>query len=79
MAARHPRCRPLHEHSFVLYRGLGRFDGAAVLWPKLVAAAERQYGRSLGARGAAELADGYGEWGGLWMLHLWASTFVAAS
>jgi DNA-3-methyladenine glycosylase II len=63
--------------SFVLYRGLGRFDGAVAPSPKLVAAAERQYRRSLGARGVARLADGYGEWGGLWMLYLWASTFVA--
>lgn len=65
--------------SFVLYRGLGRFDGAARWSPKLVAAAERQYGRTLGARGAAKLADGYGEWGGHWMLYLWASTFVPST
>ncbi|HEX8793526.1 MAG TPA: hypothetical protein VF765_21435 [Polyangiaceae bacterium] len=62
--------------SFVLYRGLGRFDGVAVVSPTLVAAAERQYGRSLGSGGVARVAERYGEWGGLWMLYLWASTFV---
>lgn len=63
--------------SFVLYRGLGRFGGAAfALAPRLVEAAERQYGRSLGARGATKLAESYGAWGGHWMLYLWASTFI---
>lgn len=62
--------------SFVLFRGLGRFDGAALLSPTLVAAAERQYRRTLGAKRVAELAESYGKWGGIWMLYLWASTFL---
>jgi DNA-3-methyladenine glycosylase II len=61
---------------FVLYRGLGRFDGAAMVSPRLVSAAERLYGRSLSARDVAHLATGYGSWGGHWMLYVWASTFV---
>jgi DNA-3-methyladenine glycosylase II len=62
--------------SFVLYRGLGRFDGAALVSPRLVAAATAQYRRPLDARDVARMADGYGPWGGYWMLYLWASTFV---
>ena len=26
-----------------------------------------------------QLAERYGEWGGLWMLYLWASTFVPST
>jgi DNA-3-methyladenine glycosylase II len=63
---------------FVLYRGLGRFDGANVVSPKLVDAASRIHGRPLSARDVARLASEYGAWGGHWMLYVWASTFVDA-
>ncbi len=61
---------------FVLYRGLGRFDGAALVAPRLVEAASRQYGRTLTASDVRRLAEGYGSWGGYWMLYVWASTFI---
>ena len=61
---------------FVLYRGLGRFDGAALVAPRLVQAASHQYGRTLTPSDVARLAEGYGPWGGYWMLYLWASTFI---
>jgi DNA-3-methyladenine glycosylase II len=63
--------------SLVLYRALGRFDRAAVVSPGLVAAAEAQYGRQLSPRDVQALADGYGSWGGYWMLYIWASTFLS--
>jgi DNA-3-methyladenine glycosylase II len=62
---------------FVLYRALGRFDGAAVVSPRLVAAAEKRYGRRLSASDVGALARSYGAWGGYWMLYLWASTFLS--
>jgi DNA-3-methyladenine glycosylase II len=61
---------------FVLYRGLGRFGGGAVVSPRLVSIAEQRYGRPLSQDDVGTLADGYGAWGGYWMLYLWASTFV---
>jgi DNA-3-methyladenine glycosylase II len=61
---------------FVLYRGLGRFDGAALVSPRLVAVAAARYRMRLDAKDVARMADGYGPWGGYWMLYLWASTFV---
>lgn len=61
---------------FVLYRGLGRFDGATLVAPRLVEAASRQYGRALTASDVRRLAEGYGSWGGYWMLYVWASRFV---
>ena len=61
---------------FVLYRGLGRFDGVALVAPRLVQAASQQYGRTLTPSDVACLAEGYGPWGGYWMLYLWASTFI---
>jgi DNA-3-methyladenine glycosylase II len=61
---------------FVLYRALGRFDGAAVVSPKLVAAAERRYERALTQGDVEKLIEGYGEWGGYWMLYTWASGFL---
>jgi DNA-3-methyladenine glycosylase II len=60
----------------VLFRGLGRFDGAGLVAPRLVAAARTLYGRPLDEGAVARLAQGYGPWGGYWMLYLWASTFV---
>jgi DNA-3-methyladenine glycosylase II len=63
---------------FVLYRALGRFDGAAVVSDKLVRAAEQRYARPMSQRDVAEIAEGYGAWGGHWMLYLWASTFLPA-
>jgi len=63
---------------FVLYRGLGRFDGATMISPKLVDAASRIHGRPLSASDVAHLAGEYGAWGGHWMLYVWASTFVDA-
>jgi DNA-3-methyladenine glycosylase II len=62
--------------SFVLYRGLGRFDGASLVSPRLVAAASAQYRARLDAKDVARMAAAYGPWGGYWMLYLWASTFV---
>lgn len=62
--------------SFVLYRGLGRFDGVAMVSPKLVAAASKLYGRSLSAQDVTHLAGEYGVWGGHWMLYVWASGFM---
>jgi DNA-3-methyladenine glycosylase II len=62
--------------SFVLYRGLGRFDGAPLVAPKLVAIASERYGRALDARAVSRMADDYGPWGGHWMLYLWASSFL---
>ena len=62
--------------SFVLYRGLGRFDGVALVAPRLVEAAGRLYGRILTANDVRRLAEGYGPWGGYWMLYVWASTFI---
>jgi DNA-3-methyladenine glycosylase II len=61
---------------FVLYRGLGRFDGASIVSPKLLAAAERQYARRMDREAFRRHAEGYGAWGGYWMLYLWASTFM---
>lgn len=61
---------------FVLYRALGRFDGAGIVSPKLLAAAGRVYGRGFTADDLRRHAGGYGPWGGYWMLYLWASTFV---
>ena len=62
--------------SFVLYRGLGRFDGAAMVSPKLVAAATKLYGRPFSSRDVLQKATDYGAWGGHWMLYVWASSFV---
>lgn len=62
--------------SFVLYRGLGRFDGAALVAPRLVEAARKQYAKPLSAGEVSALASSYGSWGGYWMLYLWASTFI---
>jgi DNA-3-methyladenine glycosylase II len=62
--------------SFVLYRGAGRFDGAALIAPRLVQAAEGLYRRALAGKDVARLVDSYGAWGGYWMLYLWASTFL---
>ena len=64
---------------FVLYRGLGRFDGAGLVAPRLAAAASALYGRALDANAITEIARGYGPWGGYWMLYLWASIFVPQS
>ncbi|HEY3819579.1 MAG TPA: hypothetical protein VGL81_20565 [Polyangiaceae bacterium] len=61
---------------FVLYRGLGRFDGAALVAPGLVEGARRLYGRSLTSADVRRLAEGHGAWGGYWMLYVWASTFM---
>jgi DNA-3-methyladenine glycosylase II len=61
---------------FVLYRGLGRFDGAAMVASRLLAAAEKVYGRPFEAATLDERARAYGPWGGYWMLYLWASTFI---
>lgn len=61
---------------FALFRGLGRFDGAGLVSPRLVAAASALYGRPLDDAELARLARSYGAWGGYWMLYLWASTFV---
>ena len=46
--------------------------------PKLVAAAERRYERALAQGDVARLIEGYGEWGGYWMLYMWASGFLVA-
>lgn len=62
--------------SFVLYRALGRFDGVAMVSPKLLAAAKAQYGRGFTERELADVAASYGPWGGHWMLYLWASSFM---
>ncbi|HEY8090239.1 MAG TPA: hypothetical protein VIF09_20400 [Polyangiaceae bacterium] len=62
--------------AFVLYRGLGRFRGQPMLAPPLVAAASTVYGRELSPAQFQRLAQGYGAWGGQWMLYLWASTFI---
>jgi DNA-3-methyladenine glycosylase II len=62
--------------SFVLYRGLGRFDGAAMVSPKLVAAATKLYGRPFSSQDVQQKATDYGAWGGHWMLYVWASSFV---
>ena len=62
--------------SFVLYRGLGRFDGVALVAPRLVEAASALYGRPFTAADVGRLAESYGPWGGYWMLYVWASTFV---
>jgi DNA-3-methyladenine glycosylase II len=64
---------------FVLYRGLGRFDGASVVSPRLAAAAARQYGRPMSPDDIRRTAASFGPWGGYWMLYLWASTFVPAA
>jgi len=61
---------------FVLYRALGRFDGAAVVSDRLVQAAQERYGRPMSQRDVARIAEDYGSWGGHWMLYLWASTFL---
>jgi DNA-3-methyladenine glycosylase II len=61
---------------FVLYRGLGRFDGAALVAPRFVEAASHRYGRTLSAHDVRRLAESYGPWGGYWMLYVWASTFL---
>jgi DNA-3-methyladenine glycosylase II len=61
---------------FVLYRGLGRFDGVTLVAPKFAAAAERVYGRRFSRADVERAAGTFGEWGGYWMLYLWASTFV---
>jgi DNA-3-methyladenine glycosylase II len=61
---------------FVLYRALGRFDGAAMVSDRLVRAAEERYGRPMSSRDVARIAGEYGAWGGHWMLYLWASTFL---
>lgn len=60
---------------FVLYRGLGRFDGATLISPKLIAAVRSLYRRPVDAREVARIAERYGAWGGYWMLYAWASTF----
>ena len=64
---------------FVLYRGLGRFDGVTLVAPKLAVAAERVYGRRFSRADVERAAGTFGEWGGYWMLYLWASTFVPAT
>jgi DNA-3-methyladenine glycosylase II len=61
---------------FVLYRALGRFDGAVRFSPRLVEAASRVYGRSITEAAMRRACERYGPWGGHWMLYLWASTFV---
>jgi DNA-3-methyladenine glycosylase II len=61
---------------FVLYRALGRFDGATMFSPRLVEAAERVYGRAMTAAEMRRTCARYSSWGGHWMLYLWASTFV---
>lgn len=63
--------------AFVLYRGLGRYDGIGHVAPRLVEIASRRYGRSLGAADLVAMASAYGAWGGHWMLYLWASSFLA--
>jgi DNA-3-methyladenine glycosylase II len=62
--------------SLVLYRGLGRFDGAAAISPRFVQAAKALYGRRLSAVDVQAIAESYGAWGGHWMLYVWASTFA---
>lgn len=62
--------------SFVLYRGLGRFDGVSVVADKLVQAAQALYGRPMTQRDVARIAESYGTWGGYWMLYVWGSTFL---
>jgi DNA-3-methyladenine glycosylase II len=61
---------------FVLYRALGRFDGATLFSPHLVEAAGRVYGRAMTAADMRRACARYASWGGHWMLYLWASTFV---
>ncbi|HEY6460748.1 MAG TPA: hypothetical protein VIY73_11380 [Polyangiaceae bacterium] len=61
---------------FVLYRGLGRFDGAALVSPRLLAAAEKLYGKGFDSEALDRRARSYGAWGGYWMLYLWATTFI---
>jgi DNA-3-methyladenine glycosylase II len=61
---------------FVLYRGLGRFDAASGLAPKLVEAAREVYGKESSKEDLLRICAGYGAWGGQWMLSLWAASFV---
>jgi DNA-3-methyladenine glycosylase II len=63
---------------FVLYRGLGRFDGAPQIAGRLTSAVGRLYGRALTEGDLCTILDGYGAWGGYWMLYAWASTFDTA-
>ena len=60
----------------VLFRAVGRFDGATMIPPLLLAAAEKVYGRAMAERDVRRTCERYGAWGGHWMLYLWASTFV---
>lgn len=62
--------------SFVLYRGLGRFDGAPLVAPRLAAIASKRYRRPLDPQEVSRMAGDYGPWGGHWMLYLWASSFL---